>query len=385
MRVELALGPFDTRHDVLRGELDRGADLEHALPVPQRRVDQPFRCRHRSRRTRRPRPRTEAYGWRGGRGEARRAAPRRRGSGARDSSGWRAAAGIVDTCVLRIVSRRRWNSPPSGSDTSLLPYHEATRTVPSWASKPNAERSASGLPDASITSGTGEDARPAEVRAVARSSCETVSTPSPARASRRHARGSTATTRAPARWSMSAVRAPTTPRPSTTTVSPRSGPASRVICNAVSTSGKSVACRGVDGAERDDVAGLRDERVLVRLEGEDQRALRQGRTGSPRRRRRSCTRSGTGTGTCRRVRRCVSSSGSSGSSSPRYANISVPALMPENEVRTSTSPSSSGEAVRTAGCRPTRGDEPQRPATRHRRSLPSARLRERRWGKYPAA
>ena len=38
----------------------------------------------------------------------------------------------------------------------------------------------------------------------------------------------------------------------------------------------------------------------------------------------------------------VSSTGSSGSSSPRYASISVPPLMPENDVRTRTSPSSTG-------------------------------------------
>ena len=42
--VELAFGPFDAGHDVLRGELDRGADLEHGLPVPQRGVDQSFGC-----------------------------------------------------------------------------------------------------------------------------------------------------------------------------------------------------------------------------------------------------------------------------------------------------------------------------------------------------
>ncbi len=39
-------------------------------------------------------------------------------------------AGMVDTCVLRIVSRRRWKSPPSGSDTSLAPYHDATSATP---------------------------------------------------------------------------------------------------------------------------------------------------------------------------------------------------------------------------------------------------------------
>ena len=35
-----------------------------------------------------------------------------------------------------------------------VPYHDATSTVPSWASSPSAVRSASGLPDASTTSGT---------------------------------------------------------------------------------------------------------------------------------------------------------------------------------------------------------------------------------------
>ena len=175
-------------------------------------------------------------------------------------------------------------------------------------------------------------------------------------------------TRAPARWSMSAVNAPTTPRPSTTTVSPSSGPASSVICNAVSTSGNSVAYRGVDGAEGDDIAGLGDKRVLMGLEGEHQPALRRARTGSPRRRRRSCTRSGTDTGTSHRALRSSRRRGSSGSSSPRYASISVPALMPENDVRTSTSPSPSGWQIGSTGCRPDEG--PRTRGTGHSSSAP---------------
>ena len=173
----------------------------------------------------------------------RRAARRRRRGVARRSIDRSDRAGIVDTCVLRIVSRRRWKSPPSGSDTSFAPYQDATRATPSCDSSPSAVRSASGLPDTSITSGTPAE-RPSDSSASGSSSGETASMPSPPAASRRHGWVSTASTRAPARCSNNAVNVPTAPRPNRTTGSPNTAPASRVICNAVSTSGNIVACRG---------------------------------------------------------------------------------------------------------------------------------------------
>ena len=66
--------------------------------------------------------------------------------------------------------------------------------------------------------------------------------------------------------------APTTPRPNTRTVSPSDGPASRVICRAVSTSGNSVAWRGATSTEGDNTTGV-DEAVLMRVEGEHQGAF----------------------------------------------------------------------------------------------------------------
>src|SRR5204863_317449 len=53
-------------------------------------------------------------------------------------------AGIVDTCVLRIWSRRRWNSLPSRSETSLVPYQLQTSTSPSWRWRSSARASALG-------------------------------------------------------------------------------------------------------------------------------------------------------------------------------------------------------------------------------------------------
>ena len=62
-------------------------------------------------------------------------------------------------------------------------------------------------------------------------------------------------------------------------------------------------------------------------------------TGSPPRRRHSCSRTGRGTANVPPSAPIVSSTGSAGSSSPRYASISVPPLIPENDVCTLTSPS----------------------------------------------
>ena len=70
-------------------------------------------------------------------------------------------------------------------------------------------RSASGLPDTSITSGTSGGPSVGAQHVGQRRRVATALDAEPGAASRRHARGSTATTRAPARWSSSAVNAPT--------------------------------------------------------------------------------------------------------------------------------------------------------------------------------
>src|SRR2546423_465394 len=64
------------------------------------------------------------------------------------------AAGIEDTCVLRIVRRRRWNPAPSDRGTGLVPYQDTTSAVPSCASSDSESCSTTGLPLASTRSGT---------------------------------------------------------------------------------------------------------------------------------------------------------------------------------------------------------------------------------------
>ena len=338
MRVELAFGPFDARHDVLRGELDRGADLEHALPVPQRRVDQPFRARRRSRRRRRPRPRTGTCGWRGGRAAARRADRRRRASGcSRCPAVARARPGSSTPACCGSSAGGGGTRRPSGSDTSLVPYHEATRTVPSWASKPSAVRSASGLPDASITSGTVE--RPVRLssepsrRRVGRDRVDAEP------GARRRAATPGARRRPPGRPPVGAAVPSATRR--------HRGRARRPSRRAAAPASKRDLQRGLDEREQrrlpwvDGRRGRRRRRPSRRTRpgaAGRRRPARPPEVGPalPRRRRRSCSRSGTDTGTCRRARRSSRRAASSGSSSPRYASISVPALIPENEVRTST-------------------------------------------------
>ena len=180
------------------------------------------------------------------RGQARRAAARRAAPTAarrRRPTSHRSArrAGIVDTWVLRIVRRRRWNSWPSGSVTALraVPRGDERRAlVGEQRKRPAAARRGCRTP----RSPAGRRASRSERRG------NVIGGRRRGRRSRRRARdgrsrGSTATTWAPARCSSTLVSAPTTPSPNTTTVSSNTGPASRVICSAVSTNGNSVASR----------------------------------------------------------------------------------------------------------------------------------------------
>ena len=89
-----------------------------------------------------------------------------------------------------------------------------------------------------------------------------------------------------------------------------------------------------DRADRDQVARRGHEGVLVGLEGEDDRAFVELAPALLDDVRRSCTRTGTGNVNVPPSAPIVSSTGSAGSSSPRYASISVPPLIPEKMVRT---------------------------------------------------
>ena len=149
--VQLSLGPLDAGHDVLGAQADRRTDLEHGIScTPGRHGAVPPPGRRWRRTPWRP-PRRRSCGSPGvcsGSDPSRAtvSACRRRRSQRADSR-----AGIVETCVLRIVSRRRWKAPPSGRLTSRVPYHDATSAVPSWASRPSASPSTAGLPETSIT------------------------------------------------------------------------------------------------------------------------------------------------------------------------------------------------------------------------------------------
>ncbi len=134
-----------------------------------------------------------------------------------------------------MIRRRRWKAPPSGSTTGLVPNHDAINRVPSWASMFSAIAGASGLPLASMTSGTCSFTSSSGAAAV---------TPRLLAMARRHACGSAISGRHPERCNSRPVSSPSTPAPSTMTRSRYPGPASSVTCNAVSTSGNKVADAG---------------------------------------------------------------------------------------------------------------------------------------------
>src|SRR5690606_14831980 len=240
--VELALGPLHARHHVQRPHLDRRPDLVHGAHVYHSaactRPDAPASTAANARGASAKGKSWVASGVRGSSSSSVRATARRRARVQRPDS----AAGIVDTWVLRTTRRRRWKSPPSGSATSFVPYHDTTSASPSWASRPSAVRRASGRPLASTTSGTPSGA--ASARTSPTASGATAGTPIAAATDRRPAAGSTPVTRAPARCSSSEVARPTAPSPVTSTGSSSTGPASSATCSAVSTRGSSVARRG---------------------------------------------------------------------------------------------------------------------------------------------
>ena len=136
--VELALGALGARHDVQCPHLHRGADLVPADLVHGGHVYHSAACRRptapSSTAAKAAAASLNANAWvasRSSRSSANRsrATARRRATVQRPAS----AAGMVDTWVLRMRSRRRWNSAPSGRGASLVPYHDTTRASPSWA------------------------------------------------------------------------------------------------------------------------------------------------------------------------------------------------------------------------------------------------------------
>ena len=223
MLVQLAFGPGLARHDVLGGELDGGADREHGVTRTRARRGSVQTCPRRWPGRPPAHPRTRTCGSPALRAATRAAGRPRHGRRRPRSQRFAKRAGIVDTCVLRIVNRRRWKRPPSGSTAGWVPYQEATSNMPSWASNSKAPGSAAGLPDASTTrltplgtAGGGEGLRRVVRRRRARRRA-----PRPAPVATTAAR--LTRTRAPARCSSAAVNSPMAPAPTTTTVSSSDG------------------------------------------------------------------------------------------------------------------------------------------------------------------
>ena len=206
--MELAFGALDPRHDVLRSELDGGADLEHGAirtPTPRASTRRGLR---RSRRRRR----------------------RRRSNG----NVWVASAAErelveqADDGVAASVRRPIDRSAAPGSSTpgccgssaggggsrcrgAATPPSRRTTTrrerCPRAPATPSAVRSASGLPDASIDERHRRRDRPSDSVRPARRPVRRPRCRGSCARRRRQGCGSTASTRAPARWSRSAVSA----------------------------------------------------------------------------------------------------------------------------------------------------------------------------------
>ena len=270
--VQLAFRQGRAGHDVEGANLGCRADLIHRRSlIPQCGVDEPFHAAVEGgegvgRLLERERVRRD--GGEVERPRASSAAVRRRRSIVQRPL---RSAGIVDTCVLRIVSRRRWNSAPSINATGLVPYHEATSAVPSWRSRRNPSSRARGLPDTSTTRATPSVA-PSAASAAASSAGSTLSTPSDAAALRRHASGSTADdarTGAPEQHGREDADG-TEPEHGDRLVEQRAGVEADLQCGL-----DEREQRGdprFDGGERDDGGRRHDEPILVGVEGEHRRA-----------------------------------------------------------------------------------------------------------------
>ena len=109
-----------------------------ASSVAQRHVEQAGLAAGRARRRPPRRPRT---GTGGGQRPQRQLGEQRGGHVPRRPTSQRSAsaAGMVEP-GCRIVSRRRWNAPPSGKAAGWSPYHDATSAVPSCASRARPRR-----------------------------------------------------------------------------------------------------------------------------------------------------------------------------------------------------------------------------------------------------
>src|SRR5262245_35649434 len=151
VRVALVLRRGLVGHPVERAERRHGADLVHQyLSATCIRPSSP-----RSSASYASPARSNATSWvassLSGSSVIRRSAARRRRSTVHRPA---SRAGIVETWVLLIARRRRWNAPPSGNGTSFVPYQLQTSTSPSCARSSSAAVRASGLPVASTTRGT---------------------------------------------------------------------------------------------------------------------------------------------------------------------------------------------------------------------------------------
>ena len=154
-------------------------------------------------------------------------------------------AGIVDTCVLRIVSRRRWKRSPSGSTASRVPYHERDERGALVGEQPQRvgqRRRVAGRLDRRAP--LRRVVPPPAIAPIASSGATAVA-PSPLASSRRQGWGSTAITSSPGTAQEQRPSAARARRRRSRRRSPRTpDPASSVTCSAVSTNGRSVAWRG---------------------------------------------------------------------------------------------------------------------------------------------
>ena len=194
---------------------DRGADLEHGIScTPGRRgavpSDPVVEAAYASAAS------SKAIVWvASAAAAARRAGRRSRPAGDGGPSAPTGRPGSSRPACCGSSSRRRWKAPPSGKDTSRVPYHDATSAVPSWASRPQrVARAPPGCrrprpPDATPSRQPGIRHRRGDVVRARRRS-----PPTPGTTSRRQARGSTAMTSAPAALQQHRrVSRPTTPSP----------------------------------------------------------------------------------------------------------------------------------------------------------------------------
>ncbi len=141
-----------------------------------------------------------------------------------------------------------------------MPNQDATSKVPSWASMSSASPGASGLPLASMTSGTSCFASSSGITAV---------TPRLVANPRRHANGSPHKGRWPKRCKRRAVSSPRTPAPSTMTRSRYPGPGVQRHLQCRLHWREQRRRRGVHGRQGNQVTGPRCEYILMRLKGED--------------------------------------------------------------------------------------------------------------------